>query len=80
MLDLLKERQTSIEITDARGKGFMIEVEFAMDAVAELTVSRMLPCGLCASVHAQQTSRYPVAAAAHHQAGRRATVPRNPRL
>ena len=51
MLGLLKEMQSNHRdlVADVRGKGLMIGVEFAMDDVAELTVSRMLPRGMCAA-------------------------------
>lgn len=51
MLALLHEMQAKHPdlVTDVRGKGLMIGVEFAMDEVAELTVVHMLARGMCAA-------------------------------
>lgn len=51
MLELLREVQAKHQdlVTDVRGKGLMIGVEFAMDEVAELTVGQMLKHGMCAA-------------------------------
>jgi putrescine aminotransferase len=51
MLELLHEMQAKHPdlVTDVRGKGLMIGVEFAMDEVAELTVVHMLKRGMCAA-------------------------------
>jgi putrescine aminotransferase len=51
MLELLTEMQDKHRdlVSDVRGRGLMIGVEFALDDVAELTVSRMLPRGMCAA-------------------------------
>ena len=45
-LQLVAERHTDL-IKEARGRGFMIGVEFAMDEVGELVVAQMLKRGVC---------------------------------
>ena len=51
MLQLLREMQAKHGdlVTDVRGKGLMIGVEFSVDEVAELTVGQMLKHGMCAA-------------------------------
>lgn len=51
MLRLLREMQAEHGdlVTDVRGKGLMIGVEFSVDEVAELTVGQMLTHGMCAA-------------------------------
>lgn len=51
MLELLREMQArhGDAVTDVRGKGLMIGVEFATDEVCELTVGQMLTRGMCAA-------------------------------
>jgi putrescine aminotransferase len=51
MLELLRELQAKHPdlVTDVRGKGLMIGVEFSVDEVAELTVGQMLKHGMCAA-------------------------------
>jgi putrescine aminotransferase len=51
MLDLLKEMQAKHPdlVTEVRGKGLMIGVEFATEEVGEMTVVQMLARGMCAA-------------------------------
>ncbi len=51
MLGLLREMQSrhSDLVSEVRGLGLMIGVEFAMDEVGELTIAQMLKRGMCAA-------------------------------
>lgn len=51
MLGLLREMQTRHDdlVSEVRGKGLMIGVEFRMDEVGELSVAQMLKRGMCAA-------------------------------